>query len=166
MITKTYDETKYKLVPIEPSVEMTNCGAPHLTGLTSYAYPITNRIFAAMLAAAPEAPEVEPVNVLLLKALKGMVWLEEGDLRSSDDDDVCYELLKAREAIIAAEQQQTEPAPDLMDGELLERAIIEHLGPTALAGCKLSPAEIFERGFTAGVSANLCKQEIRARLGE
>ena len=114
MKTVTYDETKYKLVPIEPSVEMTNCGAPHLTGLTSYAYPITNRIFAAMLAAAPEAPEVEPepVNKQLLDTLRRarkyvFSYARMGGLLIAIDD-----------AISAAEQRQTEPAPELTDTEI------------------------------------------------
>ena len=47
---------------------------------------------ANLIAAAPE----------LLEALRGMVALEEENLRSSDDIDVCFELESARAAIAKA----------------------------------------------------------------
>ena len=52
--TVTYNTDTHRIVPVEPTVEMTNRGAPYLTGLTSYAYPTADKVFGAMLAAAPE----------------------------------------------------------------------------------------------------------------
>ena len=52
---------------------------------------------ARLIAAAPE----------LLEALRGMVALEEENLRSGDDIDVCFELESARAAIAKAKGEQT-----------------------------------------------------------
>lgn len=62
--TATYDPNEWQLVPKVPTAEMINCGAPYLTGLTSYAYPTANKVFGAMLAAAPEYPHEhqEPIG--------------------------------------------------------------------------------------------------------
>ena len=52
MITPTYDETKWKLVPVEPTQEMLNCTDANKQKYTS--------IYKTMLSAAPQPPEAQP----------------------------------------------------------------------------------------------------------
>ena len=49
----------WKLAPIVATVDMKNAGADELTGLTSYAMGTARKVYAAMLAAAPQAPAVQ-----------------------------------------------------------------------------------------------------------
>ena len=63
MRTVTYDETQWKLVPIEPSIEMLSS----ITGYnepSSYDVNIVRRDYSAALQAAPPYPEDENVNLV------------------------------------------------------------------------------------------------------
>ncbi len=60
MITKTFDETLYKLVPIEPTPKMIDATFNHTQerdGLPESHNTRNKRIWRAMLAAAPTTPK-------------------------------------------------------------------------------------------------------------
>lgn len=50
------------------------------------------------------------------------------------------------------------PSETLTDDEMLARAVVENLGQEVLINMDLSPAEIFERGFKAGLAAAEAKR--------
>ena len=56
-----------------------------------------------MDAVVREREKLREANAELLEALRGMVALEEGNLRGGDDDDISIELRCARAAIAKAE---------------------------------------------------------------
>lgn len=58
MITKTYDETKYKLVPIEPTDEMYSAGVKERIRNRSNINPY--QTYAAMIDAATDVPDAAP----------------------------------------------------------------------------------------------------------
>ncbi len=111
MITKTFDHTKYKLVPIEPTEGMLLAG--HKSRRET---PFLAPCYSAMLAVAPKAPDAEPVNMQLLEALelsrRTLLAVVTGD--DLFVDDAAESLCCADEAIAAAEQRQAMPIVEFL----------------------------------------------------
>ena len=66
MKTITFGETTWQLVPVCPTEEMISAIHRVLVGRAPVSWELY--MYDAMLAAAPEAPDTEPVNVQLLEA--------------------------------------------------------------------------------------------------
>ncbi len=101
--TVTYNTDTHRIVPVEPTVEMTNRGAQYLTGLTSYAYPTADKVFGAMLAASTEyvsdetcangtTPESEPTDRDLRIAEAVFNWFAESDKSFQFEQDDIYQI--------------------------------------------------------------------------
>lgn len=82
-------------------VEMTE--QPHALRLADILENKIPRITLACLeVSATELRRLYEVNQELLAALKGLIYLEEGDLRGYDDIDISYELQTAYAALAKA----------------------------------------------------------------
>lgn len=96
MKTITYDESKWKLVPVEPTPEMVS--AAEEAHMPFGDMDIALRM--AILSAPSAKATVQGVNAQLLEALEGMVeYFPEG---ASDGE--CFSVDAARAAIAAAQE--------------------------------------------------------------
>ena len=135
----------WKLVPVEPTPEMVKA---LLEAMTIWVKEIgaDQDIYRAVLAAAPSAPP----PVALSDEQRNAYDLIDRYLRNNLDDSDYAEYSDALEALAAF--------PLALGEDKIGDMVIEHLGPAALTGGKMSVYDAFLLGIAAAEAAHGIKQ--------